>query len=361
MPQMFCRETTLLHDWLQLTRLSVRKHLGFVAGCGRSQQGCCIDAQPPITGSQNCSAQVNRNYCGYQRLSGNRLGGAREHAPCNNVGLFTIAASPSHGGILNRAPRYGFLFACIVVAGTARLDAQTPMGPRAQTSRAEIEATIAEADKILSSPGYSSRLKAAKRREVALLRHRLAEGDLQQGDQLILVVQGETGLTGTFTVGPTRSLTLPAIGEIPLKGVLRAEVREYLTTQLRKYLKDPAVQVQTTLRLSLLGAVARPGFHQVASEQMIGDAIMVAGGGLAGGTDPNKTRVMRNGTEIMSKEAFTKALQEGKTLDQLSLLAGDEILVGGDRIARAPQSFFSVALPAITGMLSLTFLIVQVF
>lgn len=235
------------------------------------------------------------------------------------------------------------------------------MGPRAQTSRAEIETTIAEADKILSSPGYSSRLKAAKRREVALLRHRLAEGDLQQGDQILLVVQGETGLTGTFTVGPARTLTLPAIGEIPLKGVLRAEVRDYLTTQLRKYLKDPAVQVQTTLRLSLLGAVARPGFHQVASELMIGDAIMVAGGGLAGGTDPNKTRIMRNGEEIMSKEAFTKALQDGKTLDQLSLLAGDEILVGGDRIARAPQSFFNAALPAITGVLSLTFLIVQVF
>lgn len=240
------------------------------------------------------------------------------------------------------------------------MDAQA-LGPRApQTTRADIEASLAEADKILTSPGYSSRLKNAKRKEVTLLRHRLAEGDLQQGDRILLTVQGEPTLSDSFTVGPRRSLTLPAIGEIPLKGVLRAELEEHLTTQLRKYLKDPVVRAQTTLRLSFLGAVGRPGYYQVGSEMMIGDAIMAAGGP-AGAIDPAKTRIVRNEVEIMSKEAFTKALQEGKTLDQLSLLAGDEILVGGDRIAQGNRGFFNIAMPVITGALSFTFLIAQIF
>jgi len=262
---------------------------------------------------------------------------------------------------LNRVRRVALLLVFLVAAWSARLLHAQAMGARSQTSRAEIEAAIAEAEKVLTSPGYSSRIKAAKRKEVALLRVRLTEGDLQQGDQIILSVQGEEALTKTFTVGPGRTLTLPAIGDISVKGVLRSELQEYLTTQLRKYLKDPVVHTQTTLRLSLLGAVGRPGFYQIASELMIGDAIMVAGGGLAGGSDPNKTRIMRNDVEIMTKEGFTKALQEGKTLDQLSLLAGDEILVGGERVPKQPQSFFNTALPAITGVLSHTFLLVQVF
>jgi protein involved in polysaccharide export with SLBB domain len=266
-------------------------------------------------------------------------------------------ASLFRGGNLNRTSRVGLLFACLVLSGTAHLDAQAA-GARA-TTRAEIEASIVEADKILTSSGYSSRLKNAKRKEVQLLRYRLVEGDLQQGDRILLSVQGEATLSDSFTVGPRRTLTLPAIGDIPLKGVLRSELEEHLTTQLRKYLKDPVVRAQTTLRLSFLGSVGRPGYYQVASEMMIGDAIMAAGGP-GGGIDPAKTRIVRNDVEIMSKEAFTKALQEGKTLDQLSLLAGDEILVGGERIAQERGGFFNRALPAITGALSFTFLIVQI-
>ncbi len=262
---------------------------------------------------------------------------------------------------MNRVHRFGLLSLCILSAGVARrLDAQAPMGPRAQTSRADIETAIAEADKILASPGYSSRLKDSKRKEVALLRYRLSEGDLQQGDQIILSVQGEQLLSGTFTVGPGRTLTLPGIGDITLKGVLRAEVPEYLTSQLQKYLKEPVVHAQTTMRLSVLGAIGKPGFYQVPSEMMIGDALMAAGGP-SGGVDPAKTRIQRNGEEIVSKEAFTAALNEGKTLDQLSLMAGDEILVGGDRIVKPHANVLTVIVPVFGMIASVSYLLVQIF
>lgn len=228
-----------------------------------------------------------------------------------------------------------------------------------QTSRAQIEASLAEAQKILASPGYSGRIKDAKRKEIALLKSRLEDGDLQPGDQVALTVAGEADLTKAFIVGPNRTLTMPGVDDLNLKGVLRSELKDVITAHLRKYVKDPVVQVQTTIRVSFLGGIGKPGFYQVGSDMMLGDAIMLAGGP-GGGVDPSHTVVQRNGAEIMSRESVRQALVDGKTIDQLNLRAGDEFLVGGTRTG-ASRSFFSTGLPIISGVISLTYFATRVF
>lgn len=258
--------------------------------------------------------------------------------------------------------RRALLCICLGTAGigAAPLSAQTAENRSAQASRSQIEAALAEAEKIVASPGYSGRVRGAKQREITLLKSRLEEGDLQSGDQVILSVQGDTALTKVFAVGAGRLLTLPGIGDISLRGVLRSEVEEYLTASIRKFLRDPIVHAQTTVRLSLLGSVVRPGFYPLASELIVGDAIMAAGGPVAG-IDPAKTKVERAGVEIMSKESFAQALTDGKTLDQLNLRAGDEILVGGRRSAPGGPSFLTIALPLVTSVLTLTLLVTRSF
>jgi hypothetical protein len=47
--------------------------------------------------------------------------------------------------------------------GSATLAAQTGDTRRVQASRPELEALLVEIDQILNSPGYSGRLRAAKR------------------------------------------------------------------------------------------------------------------------------------------------------------------------------------------------------
>lgn len=195
---------------------------------------------------------------------------------------------------------------------------------RAEATRAELQASLAELEQYSASSGYSGRLRAEKRREADLIRTRLEEGDLQVGDQVDLSVIGEAGLTGLFPVISGRVLSLPGLPEIPLKGVLRSEAKEYLTAQIGKYIKDPQVRVRTMIRLSVLGSVGRPGFYQIAADMLASDAFMTAGGP-AGGADPNKAFVKRGGEEIWPKEAFKDALQQGLTLDQLNLRAGDEL------------------------------------
>lgn len=242
--------------------------------------------------------------------------------------------------------------------GTTRADAQE-QDPARHTSRKQIEAEITEGKKILSSPGYSARIKQIKRQEITLLQSRLEDGDLQPGDQIVLSVEGEKDLTSTFTVSPSRTMALPGVADISLRGVLRSELEEYLTTELRKYLRNPIVHVQTTMRLSVLGSVGKPGFYQIDSERMVGDAIMIAGGP-SSGVDPAKTHIERAGTVVLDRVAFADALAAGKTLDQMNLRAGDEIVVGGGRTARSGNTAMNILLPALSGLATVTYLLVQI-
>jgi len=239
---------------------------------------------------------------------------------------------------------------------THSLAAQGTDTRRVEATRAELEGELVEIEKIVNSPGYSSRLRAAKRAEADLVRQRLVDGDLQVGDQINLTVVGEQALTSTFTVAPGRVLILPGYPEIPLKGILRAEIPAYLSQELKKYIRDPQVHAQTMIRLSIFGAVSKPGFYQVPADQLAGDAIMTAAGGPAGGADPHKTTVRRGGVEIWSKEAFQQALVEGVTLDRLNLRAGDEITVGEQRHTNVRNYLYFV-----TGLSSLYFLLSRVF
>jgi protein involved in polysaccharide export with SLBB domain len=231
-----------------------------------------------------------------------------------------------------------------------------------QASRAQIQASLEEAEKIVASSGYSARIKDMKRKEIALLKSRIEEGDLQPGDQIVLVVAGESTLTGTFVVGPNRSLALPGLPDISVKGLLRSEVPDFMTTELAKYLRNPTVQAQTTMRLSFLGGVGRPGYYQMPAQQLLDSAIMTAGGP-AGGIDPSNTKIERNGQEVLSKEAFRQALIEGRTLDQLNLRAGDEILVGGSRTTAGPggSSFLRTTLPILGAVTSVGYLVTRLF
>jgi len=267
----------------------------------------------------------------------------------------------------SRIQRSSFLNAAILMAwaGWAPVaGAQTPPVPearldtrRAQATRQELQASLLRIDSILGSPGYSSRIRDAKKREGVLIRDRLIEGDLQVGDQVILTVQGEQAFTGTFLVGAGRVLSLPGTPDIPLRGVLRSEAQDYITEQLKRYVRDPAVRVQTLIRMSILGAVGKQGFYQVPADVLVSDAIMLAGGP-AGSADPNRSIVRRSGNTLLTQDDVREAIVRGTTLDQLNLRAGDEMVVDAKQVQR--RSTIS-ALTVITLVTSITYFLVQIF
>jgi protein involved in polysaccharide export with SLBB domain len=193
-------------------------------------------------------------------------------------------------------------------------------------SREDLNGLIARMEGALHSPAYSEPLKERARAQEAEARARLEQGDFQVGDRILLVVQGESALSDTFTVQQGHQLVLPVVGALSLTGVLHGELTSYLTSQLAHQLRQPRVQAHAMVRVAIEGAVMRPGFYSVPVGALLGDALMAAGG-LAPTAQAAAARVERSGRDVLSAAAFRHAMTAGQTLDQLDVRAGDRITI----------------------------------
>ena len=215
-----------------------------------------------------------------------------------------------------------------LAAVTPVMGQQAPGGSRASgyMSRDDLSALIVRLEGAIRSPAYSEILKARAQAQAAEARSRLEDGDFQGGDRVLLVVQGESVLTDTFTVGQASELVLPLAGSISLRGVLHAELESYLAAQLARRIREPRVQARAMIRVAIEGAVLRPGFYSIPVGALLGDALMAAGG-LVPTARVEQARLERSGREVLSVDAFRQAVTVGRTLDQLDVRAGDRIVV----------------------------------
>lgn len=195
-----------------------------------------------------------------------------------------------------------------------------------QMSRGALEDLLQRLDESAHSTAYSSALRAHAVSEAAVVRARLADGDFQTGDRVALRVDGEQELTDTFTVTADRTLTLPVVGSVPLAGVLRSELEARLRDVISKYVRGAVVHARSLVRVAIFGAVGRPGFYTLPSESLVSDALMLAGGPTAD-AKVREVRIMRGDDEVWGGPALQDAITTGKTLDQISLIAGDRIEV----------------------------------
>jgi hypothetical protein len=167
----------------------------------------------------------------------------------------------------------------------------------------------------------------ADRVRAAALRVRLRDGDFQPGDRVALQIEGNVTLDDTVAVGAGSKINLKDIGDIALGGVLRSELQDYMSKQISRYIRDVRVRATPLVRLSVLGPVGKPGFYFMPSDIPITEVIMRAGGP-AGTADLPKTVIRRGLEELYDSRNTQTALNEGRTIDQLSLRDGDSIEVG---------------------------------
>lgn len=200
-----------------------------------------------------------------------------------------------------------------------------------QQSGARLLMTRAELQGLLDSYGAQDRggLRAVDRAEIDLIRARLQNGDFQPGDQVALAVEGHEQLTNTFTVVTTArgpALRLPELGDVALAGVLRSEIEQHLSQEVKRYIRNAVVHAEATLRISILQGVQRPGYYAAGAEDLITDLLMLAGGP-SPQADLGKIRIERGKERIWQGDALQEAIVQGRTIDQLSLRAGDMIIV----------------------------------
>jgi protein involved in polysaccharide export with SLBB domain len=193
--------------------------------------------------------------------------------------------------------------------------------------------TPARADSTLKSPARAqlqreadSLAAAGKAAEAAAVRQRLTEGDFRPGDRILLTVTGNFSFSDTLPVREGQVVTIGSLPDIPLRGVLRAELNDYMTQQLSRFVREPVVRAQALTRLAVIGSVGRPGFYAVPADILLGDAIMQAGGP-SPSADLSRTEVRRGKTVVISRQQVQRAMSEGKTLDRMDVRAGDEIYV----------------------------------
>jgi hypothetical protein len=227
----------------------------------------------------------------------------------------------------NAGARGRILLAALAFVPYGFLSAQSSIGEmRRQATRSELEKAASAAETASLGP-LDEKTRAKIRADAAAVRTRLANGDFVPGDRILLLVEGDSALSDTFTVRSDRILPLPNIPDLSLRGVLDSELEPYLTKELLKYIKNVSLTATPLVRLSLLG-FPQGNFFTVPVDQSITDVISAAGGwGSPSQVATEKAVVRRGGRVIMDAKETAEAIRQGKTVGDMALRDGDELFL----------------------------------
>ena len=208
-------------------------------------------------------------------------------------------------------------------------------------SRGDLEARVRRLEDLAQSAAVRDVEREQARVQLAALRSRLDDGDFRFGDRIAVRIDDhaaaraavgafgrtlEEQLSDTFSVGSARELSLPVVGTISLRGVLRSELEDHLTKEVGRYIRQPVLRASSLIRVSIQGSVARPGYYSLPTGSSLSDALMAAGG-----TAPTakiaKLRIDRDGRPFMEGDPLQRAIAEGRTFEEVDLRGGDQFVV----------------------------------
>jgi protein involved in polysaccharide export with SLBB domain len=193
-------------------------------------------------------------------------------------------------------------------------------------SRPALESLLTRLEAAAQSRDYSGAVRDQVRRQADKVRARLAEGDFHVGDRIALQVETDSVLSNTYTVSTGRVLIVPNIGTIPLEGVLRFDLADYLTQRLRQFIRDPRVRAQALIRVEVTGAVPKQGFITVPVDITI-DSVYGLAGGFSSTADLKKMKIERGSETLWEGDNLRQLVAQGTTLDALGIQAGDNFYV----------------------------------
>ena len=104
---------------------------------------------------------------------------------------------------------------------------------------------------------------------------------LDAGDKLRVVVYGQEGLTNTYAIDASGSITMPLIGSVPARGRTTAGLAAEISAKLRNgYIREPsvAVEIEAYRPFFILGEVQAPGQYPYVPNMTVESAIAFAGG-----------------------------------------------------------------------------------
>lgn len=167
-----------------------------------------------------------------------------------------------------------------------------------------------------------------------------ADYRVSANDLIEFEVYGVPELKKTLRVNSSGAVTLPLVGNLMVGGLTGQQVERAIAAAYGdKYLQNPQVSVYikefTTRRVTIEGAVAKPGIYPVTGELTLLRAIALAGGG---GSYANLTEIMlyrklTDGSQPSQQTFNLEAIRDGKDIDPVVI--ADDVIVVKRSAARA--------------------------
>lgn len=116
-------------------------------------------------------------------------------------------------------------------------------------------------------------------------------------DVIDVFVWKEPDLSTSVVIRPDGKISLPLASELEASGKTANELQVEITERLRRYIKEPIVNVMVkqinSLKISVLGEVRKPDVYRIKNRVTVLDAIAMAGG-FTDLARPNRVVVLRN-------------------------------------------------------------------
>jgi polysaccharide export outer membrane protein len=151
------------------------------------------------------------------------------------------------------------------------------------------------------------------------------------GDVLQITVWKNETLSRALPVRPDGKISMPLLQDIQAAGLTAMQLRDKIATALGEFMPNPEVSVSVTdvrsMRISILGEVAKPGVLELRGQTTILEAIAMAGG-FKDFASPSKITVIRvdeNGKTKRLRFNYNRAV--GSDEENLVLRSGDVVVV----------------------------------
>lgn len=168
---------------------------------------------------------------------------------------------------------------------------------------------------------------------------------LGPGDSIRLQVYKETDMDGEYLVNEDGVVTLPLLGDRNVVGIPVGRLRQQLIADYQTFLRNPAISVTPLRRVSVLGAVEKPGIYSVDPTFSLAEAVALAGGASAEG-DTRRVQILRRGQVLREK------VSGGEILRDIDIRSGDQIVVQRRGWFARNSTFVVSAIISATGLIS---------
>jgi len=146
-------------------------------------------------------------------------------------------------------------------------------------------------------------------------------GSLGPGDFIAVKIWREPDLSDTVQVDNAGVAVFPKLGPIPVTGIRPDSLERLLVRDYSQYLQNPSIRITALRRITIWGAVVRPGTYPVGLTMAITDALALAGGATSDGK-ADKVELRRGSTRRMVDLSGST-----ERVGDVSLRSGDQLFV----------------------------------